>query len=414
MWKIAYNILLHILLPFFLIFSLANRKIRANLSERLWPDAKRIGIKDAYWIHAASVGEAIIAETVVNYMRKKFGIVDFVITTNTYYARDMLRKKFIEHGNIRIYSLPFDLVYSIRRFMGIATFKLLVIVETEIWPNLIWMAKKRNIPVLIINGRISDKTCNTYRFFSFFLKDIFSDLSMVLAQSDVHAERFKSLGMDSSKIVTTGNIKYYREIEADKNRMPGNFITFGSIKEKELDAVFLTIERLKKRFAGYIYVVVPRELNLVDIIESRLSAGFNVMRYSAYRQSDESVDAVEAIVVDTVGDLLNIYKRSIVAFVGGSLAPYGGQNILEPLFFGTPVLFGPHIENFKDIAETALECNAGIMVKDTEELFEKISMIIEDGALRDKMGEQGLKIIDAQKAVMEKTVDIIMDISDRA
>lgn len=411
MWKLVYNILLHILLPFFLVFSLTNRKIRKNLMERLCPNANSTEIKDAVWIHAASIGEAVIAETVVNYIRKRFGFNNFVITTNTYYARDMLRKKY--NDIIRIYSLPFDLPYALRRFFGSSTFRSLIIVETELWPNLIWMAKRRNIPVIIINGRISDRTYSTYQNFSFFLKGVFSDISLVLAQSEAHVNRFISLGMDREKVINTGNIKYYREMEyAENERHKRGFITFGSVKERELDVIFEVIYRLKSCYVDYIYVVAPREMNLVDVIENNLSGRFNTMRYSIFRQSKmESVKSVEAIVVDTVGDLLDIYSKSLIAFVGGSLAPYGGQNILEPLFFGTPVLFGPYIENFKDIAETIIKGDAGIMVNNSEELFENICLLIENHVLREKMGRDGQKIIDAQKAVMKKTTDIIMDVS---
>ncbi|MCX5807845.1 MAG: glycosyltransferase [Proteobacteria bacterium] len=409
MWKIAYNILLHILLPFFLLFSLTKRKIRNNLAERLWSSTNNTDLKGAIWIHAASIGEAVIAEAIVNYMRNRSGFDNFLITTNTYYARDMLRKKF--NNRISVYSLPFDLTYSLKHFISTSTFKSLLIVETEIWPNLVWQAKKRNIPVIIINGRISDKTYKTYLFFYLFIKNVFSDITLVLAQSEEHAKRFNALGMDSIKVINTGNIKYYRDLATTSDNIhKENIITFGSIKEKEVDIILQVIDMLKKRFSQFKFFIVPRELNLVDVIENGLASRLNTMRYSVYKKSSiEAIQAVETIVVDTVGDLPDVYKKSMVAFVGGSLAPYGGQNILEPLFFGTPVLFGPYMENFRDIAGTILESGAGIMVNNTEELSEKISLLIENDRLREKMGEQGRRIIEAQKEVMERAVNIILE-----
>jgi 3-deoxy-D-manno-octulosonic-acid transferase len=409
MWKIAYNILLHLLLPFFLLFSLTNRKIRGNLTERLWSSTKNTDIRGAVWIHAASIGEAVIAETIVNYMRNRKGFDNFLITVNTYYARDMLRKKF--NNRVSVYSLPVDLTYSLNHFISSSTFKSLLIVETEIWPNLIWQVNRRNVPVIIVNGRISDKTFNAYRFFSFFLKDVFSDISLVLAQSDEHADRFKSLGINPSKVKITGNIKYYRDIDIEYDKLhKDNIITFGSIKEKELDDVLQVIDNLKKTFPHFRFFIVPRELNLVDTIENELTSRLKTIRYSVYKESSvEAVQDIEAVVVDTVGDLLDVYKNSAVAFVGGSLAPYGGQNILEPLFFGTPVIFGPYIENFRDIADTILKSGAGIMVDNKEGLFEKICLLIENDGLREKMGAEGRKIIEAQKEVMERTADIIME-----
>jgi 3-deoxy-D-manno-octulosonic-acid transferase len=409
MWKIVYNILLHLLLPFFLLYSLTNRKIRGNLSERLWPCTNRPDIKDAIWIHAASIGEAVIAETIVNYMRSRRGFNNFLITVNTHYSRDMLRKKF---GNrVGVYSLPVDLTYSLKHFIGSSTFRALLIVETEIWPNLIWQAKKRNIPVIIVNGRISDKTSNSYRLFSFFLKNVFSDVSLVIAQSEEHARRFKSSGIDAYKVKISGNIKYYRDIDIEYNKLhKKNIITFGSIKEKELVEVLQTVDMLKRRFSFFRFFIVPRELNLVSAIENVLDSRLKTMRYSVYKKSSaETVRDIEVVVVDTVGDLLDIYKKSLAAFVGGSLAPYGGQNILEPLFFGTPVIFGPYIENFRDIADTILKGGAGFMVASREELFEKICLLIENSDLREKMGVEGRRIIEAQKEVMAMTADIIAD-----
>jgi len=139
MWKIAYNAALNLIFPFFLIFALTKRKIRKNLAERLFSSVKYAGIKDAVWVHAASVGEAAIAEALINYMKIHTGLDKFLATTNTYYTRDLLRRKF--GGSINVFSLPFDLTYSIRHFMDASTFRALIIVETELWPNLIWEAK---------------------------------------------------------------------------------------------------------------------------------------------------------------------------------------------------------------------------------------------------------------------------------
>lgn len=405
MWKLIYNIIISFILPFFVIFSLMHSKIRKNLCERLFFSTKKDSVKDAIWIHAASIGEAVIAETFVNYVKSRFNFNQFIITTNTYYARDLLRKKVDK--NIKVFSLPFDILYSIRRFINGSTFRALVIVETEIWPNLIWEVKKRNIPIIIINGRISDTTLHNYRRLSFFLKSVLPDIDLVLTQSDDHTDRFKSIGMDQQKIISTGNMKYYRDLSALKGIKTEkiNIITFGSIKEKELDILINVIKKLNKKFSDFLIFVAPRELFLVNRIEKELSLFLRTGRYSDFKKrADNNLDAV---IVDTVGDLLDIYKNSKVAFVGGSLAPYGGQNILEPLFFGTPVIFGSYIKNFKDIAETIIQHGAGISVKDGDTLYQKIESVIEDEHLRKKMGDSGRKIIEMQSEVMEKTINII-------
>jgi 3-deoxy-D-manno-octulosonic-acid transferase len=408
MWKITYNIVINIVLPFFILFSLMKVKIRKNLAERLFFSTKHAAIKNAVWIHAASIGEAAIAETLINYMKSHSNFNQFIITTNTYYTRDLLRKKF--GNNINIFSLPFDLTYSIRHFINGSTFKALIIVETELWPNLIWEVKKHNIPIIIINGRISDATLKNYKRFSFFLRSVFSKIDLVLAQSEEHAKRFTYIGMDSNNIINTGNLKYYRELASMNNIHKENIITFGSIKEKELDILLPVIINLKKDFPDFLIFVVPRELFLVNTIEKELSLFLKTIKYSNFKNGVNK--DVGAVIVDTVGDLLDIYKKSKVAFVGGSLAPYGGQNILEPLFFETPVIFGPYIENFKGIADTIIAQGAGMVVDSGDALYEKIRLVLEDEDLRNKMGGNGKRIIEMQSKVMETTVNIILKTVD--
>ena len=405
MWQIIYNVLITLCFPFFVLYGLTRQKIRKNLLERLFPSIKKSDIDNALWIHAASIGEAIIADNLIKYMIKEGQTDTFLITTNTYYTRELLLKKTQAH--IQTYALPFDLLFCVKRFLKQGTPKGLLIIETEIWPNLIWQVKKRAVPVIIINGRISDSTFKNYLTFSFFMKSVLSHVDLVLAQSEEHRERFIKIGMDPAKVIATGNIKYFRELEHVKDGAEKkNIVTFGSIKEKELNAVYKTIEDIKNRFPDYRIFIAPRELHLTSTIEKDLSSSFSVTRYSTLRNGADSDAGI--VIVDTIGDLLHIYGQSRVAFVGGSLAPYGGQNILEPLFFATPVLFGPFIENFKDIAQRVIEHNAGMMVHNADELTNKITMLLNDNNLRQEMGENARLVIEEQQQAMKKTVELIV------
>lgn len=406
MWKIGYNVLVNLVLPVFILYALTQRKIRKNLIERFFVTTRGTNTRDTVWIHAASVGEAIIAENLIGYMREHTELHRFLVTTNTYYAKDLLRARL--DRDVPVLSLPFDLNYVVNRFMADSTFKALIIVETEIWPNLIRQAQKRKIPVVIVNGRISDSTIKVYGKFSSFLRHVFADVDRVAAQSGEHMDRFVSIGMDPGKTITTGNIKYYRTMQARDDRTPtGNVLTFGSIKEKELAIVLPVICDLKTAFPDTLMFVAPRDLHLATAIERELSKSFNVMRYSVFR--NEADIRAEIVVVDTVGDLVNLYGMSKAAFVGGSLAPYGGQNILEPLLFGTPVIFGPYVENFRDAADLVLQNKAGIMVNTGEELGDAIRKIVGDEDLRQQMGDAGRLIIENQSEAMAKTVDVIME-----
>ena len=405
MWKLIYNIGVHCAFPFFALIALTKKKIRKTFVQRLYIH-RAPEMHDVLWIHAASVGEAVIAENLVNYMSSRKAFSRFVITTNTDYTHDLLTRRL--DGRAGVLYLPFDLPGAIRRFMNRSTFEALILVETEIWPNLIWAAHARGLPVIIMNGRISDRTKKNYRSLSFFLKHVLSSIDLVLAQSQEQAKRFISIGMDPSRVRDVGNLKYYRFFD----RSPGSerkeeLITFGSIKEKELPIILPLVEPLRKSFPGHPIYLVPRDLSLVNILEEKLSGTLRVSRFSALKGG--AFEATDVVIVDTIGDLMTIYGRSLLAFVGGSLAPYGGQNMLEPLFFGTPVLFGPYIENFKEIADRILAAGAGMLVHDGRELLDAIKALIESPGLRQSMGKAGLQVIQEQEAVMARTASLITE-----
>ncbi len=382
------------------------KKIRNNFLERVFPPPLKGLPADVVWIHAASLGEAVIAESLVNYMRRSIPN-PFLITTNTYYTRDLLIKRLGD--SVKVRSLPFDLSFSVNRFMGTSAFAALILIETEIWPNLIWIARSRRVPVIVVNGRISDATIGRYRRLSFFLKKVLSSVDLVLAQSEEQAGRFVSLGMPPSRAINTGNLKYYREIEgAPDGSSRGHTATFGSIKEKELPFVASAIHGLKDRFPDLRVYVAPRDLALVGTINEELSKSYTVTLYSEAKRS--STACGDVVLVDTVGDLVNIYQESSVAFVGGSLAPYGGQNVLEPLFVGTPVVFGPYVDNFKAVAETILAQGAGFMVQDGNDLLSVMSRVLGDPDIRQGLAAAGKTVLAIQKGAMEKAAGHILEI----
>lgn len=400
MWRILYNLLIHLSLPFFLIFLFLNAKMRKTILKRLkqQPPKKEAAI----WLHAASIGEAAIAESLVRYLMAHTHLSQFVITTNTYYTEAMLLRTMGRFA--QIFFLPFDFPFLLRRFMRHGSFKVLLLVETEIWPNLIFEAKKKKIPVVVVNGRISEQAFRWYRRFSFFFRGVFSLIDLALVQDRDAEQRFRFLGLPKERVRVTGNMKYFRDVRGIKSEK-GDVVTFGSIREKELDEILPVLLRLKEEFPSYRIFVAPRDLSLLATLERGLGDRFSVRRYSSYKEED-----TDFVLVDTVGDLLGIYAKSKVAFVGGSLFPYGGQNILEPLFFGTPVLFGPHVENFREIAREVMERGAGRMVGNGRELLQWIGIILKDDALRQRMGEEAKRLIKEQEKVMEITKASLIEV----
>jgi 3-deoxy-D-manno-octulosonic-acid transferase len=238
------------------------------------------------------------------------------------------------------------------------------------------------------------------------MRRVFDGVDLVLAQSEEHRERYVKIGMDPSKVINAGNLKYYREVKEEiAGASKGSIITFGSVKEKEIEVIAPVIRRLKQEFPDFLIFIAPRELHLIGLLEEQFAESFDVMRYSVYKGLPDAKPSM--VIVDTVGDLLGIYSKSAVAFVGGSLAPYGGQNMLEPLFFGTPVIFGPYTENFREIAARIIERGAGIPVDTGEDLFAAMERILTDEVVRKSMGDAGKKIVMEQKEVMERVAQAI-------
>jgi 3-deoxy-D-manno-octulosonic-acid transferase len=413
MWKIIYNLLTFCALPVFVVIGLTNTKMKKNFRGRLFPSTEGVQAAGACMIHGASIGEAIIAQSVADYLAANGGPDHFLFTTNTSYAREMLDTRQGGRTGRTVASMPFDLRFSVAKFLDYHRPSMILIVETEIWPNLIWEAGKRSVPIIILNGRISDSTLATYRRLSPFMRSALGGIDAVIAQSEEHGQRFVSIGMDPERVFVTGNIKYYRPA-AEGRRDPSSrekIITFGSVKEKELEEIYTAIALLKKDLPGYRYFIAPRELHLAASIEKDLSNTLRIARYSKIKEGAD--DTAELVVVDTVGDLTGIYARSRAAFVGGSLAPYGGQNMLEPLFVGTPVLFGPFTENFRDIARAILDRKAGILVRNGADIHLAITNLIGDDTLYSSTQAAGFDIVAHQRHVMEETAGIIMDVLER-
>ncbi len=411
MWKIIYRSLAYIFLIPGILYLLINRKTRGSLLPRIFPKISHPFKNEILWIHAASLGEALIGKNLAEFLgrKKKFS---FVFTTNTPYARDLIMRTF-PHP-VETYYTPIDVDLVLRSFIKNLNLRALILIETEIWPNMIWEVKRKGVPVIVVNGRISDRTFPLYKKFSFFMREVLSCLDFVLAQSETHLERFAQLGAEKAKIDVIPNIKYlanltekFHVIEKDRA------ITFGSIRYNEKNALIDVILELKGKFPDFTFFVAPRELSMVEELDKNLRDRFSVRRYSILKEEGWNLKGLDIVLVDTFGDLHEIYGRSLVAFVGGSLAPYGGHNIIEPLFFGTPVLFGPYVENFKDLSRDVLSSGCGIMVRNEKELITQIERLISDDHLRSKMALSGKKLIEEKREEIEKKLEILLKLMEK-
>lgn len=393
MWKITYDLLSLLLSIPYCVYILLLSKTRGSLIQRIFPQFKRDGEK--IWIHAASLGEASLSHLLVNFLKSEKQELDFVLTTNTNYAREFLRDRL---KDFEVLPSPIDVSFIIRRFLKKGRIKTLILIETELWPNMIWETKKIGGKVLLVNARLSERSFRGYRALRRFIGSVLKEIDHIFAQSTLDMERFVELGADPERVTLFGNMKYlaYEEVKGvSKERA----ITFGSVREREIPGVIEVIVSLSKKYGDIRFFIAPREKDKFSEVFDRMKDQIQTERYSVVKKVGSQGERV--IVVDTFGDLKDLYARSLISFVGGSLFPYGGHNPLEPLIYGTPVLFGPHVENFKEICGEIVRSNVGFMVEDFSELKRRIEELLENDELRRDMGERGRRLLKEKKSEIE-------------
>jgi len=361
------------------------------------PEKIKRKLKKGKWIllHAVSVGEVNAALAVLKKLKKNYPDYRVLVTTitETGYENALKKMKLAD----AIYYLPLDFPWFVKRFLNaIQNLKLIILMETEIWPNLIKVAHENHIPVIIINGRISDKSYPYYRKVNFLLCDIFKMIYRVCARTNLDAIRFKNIGMSSKRIKVTGNVKYdsltcafsknkANELDDKLHLKTRKVVLFASTHEKEEEIAVKIYLNLKSSIPDLFFIIAPRHINRVNEI-SKILQKYKVpfIRYTQHREADSSI---QILLVDTIGDMQIFYYLSKIVFVGGSIANYGGHNILEPCVFKKPVLFGRYMQNFR-FEEEVLKKSGGIQVKDEKDLELTLSRLLLNEDLAMKVGEE--------------------------
>jgi len=369
------------------------------------------------WFHAASVGEvkalaAILPKLKV--LKPNFSIAVSVMTkTGKKQARESLSRADF------IFYLPLDFPFILKKVFKKLKPSLLVLVETELWPNLIRQARNHGCKLSLINGRLSKKSSKRYLKLKSFFSLVLSHFDQFLMQSSEDAKRLWNIGGVESRTEIVGNLKFDRALLGinglDKTFLRKNIglsetdrlITAGSTHPEEEKVILSAFKRLKQEHKRLVLLLAPRHLSRVGEIEEFLSE----FRLAYIRKSKIKEDKrFEVILLDTMGELENLYSISEVAFVGGSLVPTGGHNILEPASYGIPVLFGPHTDNFKTAADLLLKSGGGIMVKDQEELYQKMSFLLKEDSLRKELGRKAKEALLSQVGTSYKTVQLLLNL----
>lgn len=365
------------------------------------------------WFHAVSVGEAEALFPLIRQIQKQHPEAKLLITTTT--PTGSARVKAVMQEAVAHVYLPYDVPDAVNRFMRCFKPKLAVIMETEIWPNHFVYCGKNDIPLYIINARLSEKSSRGYQKIPSLVHPALAATTLIATQTQDDAERFIKIGADREKVKTLGNIKFDVEIpqttiaqglqiKADLFR--GRFVWMIASTHKDEEAIFLEIyKEIKQKIPELLLVIVPRHPERFADVKKQCeqfqlavvmrTAGGNVFK------------ATDVYLADTMGELKMLYAASDVAFVGGSMVPRGGHNILEAAAVGVPVMFGPYMVNFKEIARGVLSQNAAIQCQNKDELVNSILALYEQPVYRNALAEKGMEFIRQNQGAIARICEVL-------
>lgn len=464
--NIIYNALLTFLFPFFFIalfiLNLNKNKRSEGYIYKFFPAAfkplKKPAFREGVWIHAVSLGEMRAAVNFIDLLQSKYGKKIYLSAT-TRTGFDFADNLYKKDDNVLTFYFPYDFLFSVRGILKQIKPSLFISVETEIWPNLFNVLNKKNIPVSLINARISEKSYKNYMRFRFFFGYIFKKIDTVLCISDVYCKRFASLGIKEENMRQTGNMKFDMDaslIAGDINEKsailkkfieyknnssePPKILAAGSTHrgEEELIAdlliklsksgklgkqggknkIFLFIApRHPERF-DEVYKLLNNRLPEIELYRlSSIYASKDNNNYNNYHDNHDNHDnfglsenksaSPVVVLVDIIGQLLTVYGICGAAFVGGSIVPAGGHNLLEPLVFGKPVIFGRYVQNFSEAAEEIIKNSAGKQVDSPLELYEALADYLFNVKSADSAGKNGLNLIARNKGVSLRNLEYL-------
>ena len=390
-----------------------SKRLRERLALNL---PKGLPKKDSLWVHALSVGEVLSAVPLVAHLKAAFPEKNIVLSVTTRSGMALAREKF--SGRVAcIMTLPLDAWWSTRRVINCVRPSVFILVETDLWPGLLGFLKQKGVKSFLVNGRISPRTLKSYKKAPAVVRRMFAPLEYCLMQTDLDRDRLLQLGMDREKVLTTGNIKFDREMFTMGPHEKGQWLeTFGFEPEMQLwvagsthkgeEAVLLGVfHDLKQKFPLLRLIIAPRDVGRSHEISSMVrNQGMAVALRTMVLKKNDPCDV---LVLDTVGELGYVYGVGSAAFVGGSLIPFGGHNLLEPADVGIPVLFGPHTHNFESMSESILKIGGGIRVQDGAELYDAMERLLSDSALCERMGGRAKSFVDENRGAIERVMGYI-------
>jgi 3-deoxy-D-manno-octulosonic-acid transferase len=368
------------------------------------------------WLHAVSVGEIIAARPLLKALRSLYPNHAIVVTNTTETGKTTAAG--FPEIDLCLY-FPFDFLFSVQALLHSVRPRIIIIMETEIWPNFSREAARRQIPLLLANGRISDRSFKRSLSFSWFFRPALNCFSAICMQSDVGKQRITALGANHQNVRVTGNLKHdipSRQVdEGERLRLRNHYsipakccvLTAGSTRDGEEPYLISIFKELSADISDLFLVLVPRHPVRTGEIAALLDAAGLRYRRRTLLSATQPLQSGEVLLVDTVGEMMSLYALADIAYVGGSLVPMGGHNLLEPASVGVPSLFGPYMANFREIEALVLTYGAGIQAQNVEELGAACRTLITNPELRKVLGHNGLKLLRDNGGATARHLEVI-------
>jgi 3-deoxy-D-manno-octulosonic-acid transferase len=413
--------LLGIASPYFLYQAIRYRKYIGSLRQRLGylPVSFNLDGDPSIWVHAVSVGEVLTARALIPDLRRRYPGLRLFLSTTTMAGQQLARRLPDVDG---VFYFPFDWGFIVRRTLGLVRPRLFLMMETEIWPNLLRACRESGTRTVLVNGRISPRSFRRYRLVRRFFARVLADVDRFCVQSEETAGRLVSLGAHRTAITVTGSLKFdslnlsiagparARDRVLRYFRVPASrpVLVAGSTIKGEEAAVLRAFARLKTRLPNLLLILAPRHPERFDEVDALArQAAFRTVR-----RSDLLVDAeprAEVVVLDSIGELAQIYQLATAVFVGGSLVDAGGHNILEPAVFGKPIVFGPFMANFAEIAASFVAAGAATQIASERELEPELLRLLTDPVSRARLGASARALVEANRGAKDRTLAVIED-----
>ena len=428
--RTLYNILFAVCFalasPYYFVRMRRRGNWQAGFAERFGkyePKLKQaITNRDTLWMHAVSVGEVNLCTQLIRALEPRLPNLKIVVSTTTTTGMGELRRKLPNHVS-KIY-YPIDHRLFVTRALATLSPQAIVLVEAEIWPNLLWRARDRGVPVFLVNARLSERSYRSYQRFGFLFRPLFAALTGVGAQNEADAAKLRNLGCRPEAIHIVGSLKY-DAAKLDEHRLldvpallrqlglqaGAPVIVGGSTHPGEEAILAEQFLRLRARFPELFLVLVPRHFERSREVGRELEARALKFAYRSEITAHSKFEpgGLDCLVVNTTGELKYFYERATIIFVGKSLAAEGGQNPIEPGALGKAMVFGPNMQNFAEVVRGFLEQNGAVQVRDTAELEKVLGDLLADESRREQLGRNALKVVHENLGAIDRTVEMIVE-----